>query len=162
VLPREGEAAGSGERAESFARHRIETQVAFRAGLLAAEQGRCCPIDAEVERPNERPIKRAEPLREFAARRRGHLVGAALTILAAWVAKYRPAPKKRLGGFEQWSRVIGGALDNAGVEGFLENIERFRENANEDAATLRAFIGVWADTHDEANVFALQLLPRSR
>ncbi len=61
-------------------------------------QGRCCPIkiDAEMERPNEREIKRAEPLREFLARSRGNLIGAALTILPAWVAKDRPEPKKPL------------------------------------------------------------------
>jgi hypothetical protein len=53
---------------------------------------------------------------------RGILLGALLTLARAWVANGKPAPKvKPLGSFESWTTVVGGILENAGIDGFLAN-----------------------------------------
>ena len=59
---------------------------------------------------------------------------AALTLIRAWIAAGRPKGKKTLGKFEGWAEVMGGILQVAGVPGFLDQLEAFRER--DDPETL--------------------------
>jgi hypothetical protein len=72
----------------------------------------------EEERPWRREGFRHENLTEWAMENRGKLVWAALTLIRNWLAAGRLCPNAMtLGSFEQWSRVIGGILEAAGVSG---------------------------------------------
>lgn len=105
-----------------------------------------CRLDPKLERPWERDPKRFKHprLREWAHDNRGALVGAALTLVRAWVVAGRPAWEERsLGSFEDWCRVVGGVLAHAGIDGFLANATDFYATADTEAGAWRAFIAGW-------------------
>jgi hypothetical protein len=82
------------------------------------------------------------------ARRRG----------SGWLAQGRPDWTGRpLVGFEEWSRIAGGILAVAGVDGFLDNSRELLENADPDADTWCAFVDAWAAEHGEAWTYAGEL-----
>jgi putative DNA primase/helicase len=80
-------------------------------------------LDAGVENPRLRDKKfKHSNLLEWTKEHRPMLVAALLTIIQAWLDAGRPAyTSKRLAGFEAWSNVVGGILQHAQVNGFLEN-----------------------------------------
>ena len=84
-------------------------------------------LDAGVEFPENRKGFRHTDLLAWARANRGDLIWASLTLARAWICAGRPtdgvAP---LGGFESWSRVMGGILEVAGIEGFLGNVAELR------------------------------------
>jgi putative DNA primase/helicase len=92
-------------------------------------------IDPIVDRPWLREDFRHRNLREWVRTHRSSLVWAALTLVRAWLATGQPEPELRpLGSYEAWSRVMGGILQVAGVEGFLANLNEFYDPANTEAA----------------------------
>jgi 5S rRNA maturation endonuclease (ribonuclease M5) len=95
---------------------------------------------------------------------RGQLVAALLTLVRFWCAKGRPEPKvQSIGSFERWCQVIGGILEAAGVEGFLENLDALYDAATSEDhewARLLQAIHAWAvrdSDHQEATFTARQL-----
>lgn len=104
-------------------------------------------LDAHHARPMLRAGFRHPELPSWAADHRGALVGAALTLVRAWVAAGQPsAPSPpMLGGFEVWARVLSGVLHIAGVPGFLSNLDEFHTETDDDAAMRAAFVGAWWD-----------------
>jgi hypothetical protein len=83
-----------------------------------------------------------EDLKGWVRENRGQLLGALLTLARAWFAAGRPAPKssERLGSYEDWSQVIGGILQTAGVNGFLGNLASLYSFADEEAADWAGFL----------------------
>jgi hypothetical protein len=64
---------------------------------------------------------------------RADLLRACLILVRAWFARGCPKPSRVplvLGGFEQWREVIGGILEVAGIDGFLESVEQERLESN--------------------------------
>ncbi|MBI3328492.1 MAG: hypothetical protein HYZ81_17540 [Nitrospinae bacterium] len=117
-------------------------------------------IDPKVDRPWLREGFQHENLREWVQAHRATLVGAALTFVRAWLASGRPPPDVRpLGSYEAWSRVIGGILEVAGLEGFLGNLTEFYDVANTEAAAWRAFVAAWWATYPTTPVTTRELLP---
>lgn len=57
--------------------------------------------------------------------RRSEILADILTILQAWLNAGQPAPTstRPMHSYESWHRVVAGALDYAGVEGFLARLE---------------------------------------
>jgi hypothetical protein len=110
-------------------------------------------LDAKVDRPWQRPTSefRHPDLRAWAAENRHDLVWAALTLVRAWLAAGQPAPPElpTLGMFEAWSRVIGGILFHAGIEGFLTNLDEFYDSSDSEGTDVRAFLSVWWERHLE-------------
>ena len=79
---------------------------------------------------------------------RPELVHALLTIIQSWVAEgmVRLKPKENQGSFEDWAAVMGGILDNAGIEGFLCGQDAERAKAATDTEdTLQQFLDVLGD-----------------
>lgn len=74
-------------------------------------------------------------LEDWTRENRSALVRAVLVLVRAWFAAGEPAPSRRLtfGSFNTWERVVGGVIENAGVPGFLENLDSWREVANEES-----------------------------
>jgi len=116
-------------------------------------------LDAQMERPFERQVFRHENILSYASQNRGALIAAVLTIVQAWLAAGRPKPKRSLGSYEAWSHVIGGALTHAGVDGFLENVDRLLRDADAEIEPWRTFVALWADEREERNATAAELLP---
>lgn len=98
-------------------------------------------MDAEMERPWTGRNFAIPNLQEWAREHRGELVGNLLILAQAWFAAGQPDPSvEPLGSFEQWTRVVGGILEHAGVQGFLYNLEDLYETADSEAAEWARFL----------------------
>ncbi len=85
-------------------------------------------------------------LKGWAAKNRGDLVWAALTLAQSWVANGMPAADiVPLGSFESWSCVMAGILQHVEIPGFLANIMEFYELADAENAAWREFVLAWWD-----------------
>jgi hypothetical protein len=85
------------------------------------------------------------------------LIQALLTIVQAWIVAGQPAGQATLGSFESWAKVIGGILENACIQGFLNNADQFYAKADEDLALWQEFVDAWIDEHSSADVGVKQL-----
>lgn len=100
-------------------------------------------LDANMERPWDRERFKIDDIKGYVAERRGKLVGALLTLVRAWIESGCPHfSGKRLGSFDNWSRVMGGILETVGVAGFLSNREA-GDQADPDRARWVAFLSSW-------------------
>lgn len=101
-------------------------------------------IMVRLESPVERPFDRQEfhhaDLRTWTEQHRDELLGALLTILRAWHHAGRPSSPTRLGSFDQWAAMIGGALTVAGIDGFLGNVGEMRDRGATDDVDMAAHL----------------------
>jgi putative DNA primase/helicase len=84
-----------------------------------------------------------------------------LILVNAWQASDRPLPADGtpgFGSFDSWREVVGGILNAAGVNGFLLNLEEARAEADQESATIRAFIAAWRTEFGSEPVSAAELL----
>jgi len=106
-------------------------------------------LDAKLSRPWEREEFKQKNLRDWVLRHRGDFLGAILTVGRAWFIAQKLEPKRPLpvmGGFESWGEIIGGILSFAGIDGFLENLEQFHDEADLEGPEWEAFLEAWAKT----------------
>lgn len=98
-------------------------------------------MDAEMERPWTGRDFEISNLEEWTRQHRGKLVASLLTLARAWTAAGEPDPDvELLGSFEEWTRTVGGILQHAGVEGFLDNLETLYEHVDEETAEWAGFL----------------------
>ena len=118
--------------------------------------GRSVPIrlDAQMDHPEERRGFRHPHLHEWALRERCRLMQAVLTLWQAWIAAGCPEGDETLGGFERWSRVMGGFLMVAGVEGFLQDRQHFYSASDADRAAWTHLLRRWHETFGDRTVGA--------
>ena len=117
-------------------------------------------LDAQRERPEERSDFRHPELRAWTREHRPALVHSALTLIQNWIALGQRTPSLRpLGGFENWSRIIGGILSAAGIADFLGNAEVFRQRADLDVADWRRLVAEWAAANGPDPVSTTELRP---
>ena len=62
-----------------------------------------------------------------------------------------------MGGFEAWAKIIGGILSFAGVDGFLENLAQFHDEADLEGPEWEGFLNAWVEVIGRER----QDLPRS-
>lgn len=103
-----------------------------------------CRMNARVEEPYRRTGFKHIDLAGWVRNNRSALVGAALTLIQAWLEAGQPGGRHTLGSFERWASVMGGILAVAGVPGFLENTDDFYEAARGEGGTSwRSFVEEW-------------------
>jgi len=107
-------------------------------------------IDPKVDRPYLRDGFKHDPFMPWVKENRMALARAVLVLVRAWLTAGRPRSSRRLGSFEQWTDVIGGILETAGIPGFLGNLHELYETADVEGETWREFVRVWWETHGEA------------
>lgn len=108
----------------------LTTEIARRSALIR--------LDAKQPKPWLRTGFKHENLPGWALTHRAQLVHACLTLVQAWVAVGQPAGQRSLGSYESWSAVMGGILENAGIPGFLGNLDALYDQADR-------LTGEWAD-----------------
>ena len=118
-----------------------------------------CRLDARMDHPETRTDFRHPHLLEWIALHRAELVWALLVLCQAWVAKGCPHGSAILGGFESWSRVIGGILEVVGIPGFLQDREQLYTASDDERAAKRALVHTWWDRFGERPVGVGQLFP---
>lgn len=118
-------------------------------------------LDAKVETPSERPESQFHhpKLERWAKENRAPLIWSALTLIQSWIAAGKPAGTRSLGNFEEWASVMGGILENAGIEGFLTNREAFKAAESAETTSFRYFVSAWWDTHQSNEKSVGELFP---
>jgi hypothetical protein len=101
-------------------------------------------LDAKVSQPWKRKGFKHPNLLQWVDQSRPQLVHALLTICRAWFADGRPAVTvPPLGGFEEWTSMIGGILSHAGITGFLGNADHFYQRVDEVPVEMELFLSTW-------------------
>lgn len=104
---------------------------------------RCYPIelDAKMSQPWKRSDFHHPELVEWVKANRPELMWAVFVLVRAWVSAGKPTFKGPvLGGFTQWVNIIGGILKNAGIVGFLSNLETLYDSVDEEGSQWEAFL----------------------
>jgi hypothetical protein len=116
--------------------------------------------DAKRDRPWDRDGFRHPDLTRWVMRHRHELVWACLVLIQNWVAAGKqPWSGRPLGSFESWCEVIGGILDAAGIEGFLENRAELYRRLDQETDQWRSFLGSWWQECGDAPVKSAEVLP---
>ena len=109
-------------------------------------------LDARVDQPWRREGFRHPDLISWVRANRPRLVAACLTLCRGWIAAGRPRGARMIGSYESWSRIIGGVLQIAGIDGFLANLDEMLAAADGEGAVWRGFIGAWWDRFGTTDV----------
>lgn len=117
-------------------------------------------LDAGEEKPFERDMSRFKhpDQRRWLPARRGIVVWSALTLAQAWIDAGKPNGQVTIGSFEDWSQVMGGILDVAGIPGFLANIDEFRNEFDTETAGWVAFFAAWYEAHGRRPVRTSEII----
>lgn len=109
-------------------------------------------LEPLVEEPSQRSGFKTQ-LPKDALRARPDLLWALHVLVARWLADNRPRETaKRLGGFEEFVRVVGGVLLACGVPDFLGNREEAKKRASGGLDEWRTLAGEWLEKHGEDRV----------
>jgi len=115
-----------------------------RSTLEIARRSVHIRIDARTDRPWLRNGFLHGDLLDWAWRQRPRLVQACISLIQAWLDEGKPRWQGTpLGSFEEWSAVMGGILEVAGIPGFLQNIERTYVDADIETEEWRALTRLW-------------------
>jgi hypothetical protein len=85
----------------------------------------------------------AHILPNWALENRATLIRACIILVQNWIARGCQPGKRTLGSYEQWARIMGGILDAASVEGFLEGQHEQSAEADREAQRWTPFIENW-------------------
>jgi hypothetical protein len=80
-----------------------------------------------------------------------------LIMARAWVQAGKPLGSIKLGGFNEWARVISGILEFAGVEDFMGNATQLYDEMYQDVQQWDAFLAEWMTFHGERSIKAAVL-----
>lgn len=108
-------------------------------------------LDPHVSKPWMRQDFKHEDLLTWVTEQRAELITALLTLARAWYLAGKPQPKNipSLGTFTGWSKTIGGILAHCGIEGFLTNLDKLYDEADEDSAQWEGFLNAWRDLNGQ-------------
>lgn len=107
----------------------------------------------DTDTPHLREGFRHSPLVPWLHENRELLVDACITIVLEWVNAGRPHWKGTpLGSFEEFSRVVGGVVAHAGIEGFMSDMSYQRDSLDSETLQIRDLIQNWWEEFGEKSV----------
>lgn len=99
------------------------------------------------------------PLMPWVQEHRSKLVDACITIVMDWVKNGKPNwTGKPLGSFENFSQVVGGILENAGIVVFMSDMDFQRSGFDTETSQVIAFVQEWFESFGTKEVYAKQLV----
>jgi hypothetical protein len=114
-----------------------------------------CRIDAKMERPELREFA-WEPVAKVSAER-AQLIVQALTIMRAYAAAGYPDQPRALGSYEQWSRMVRGALMWVGLPDPVESMSEIHRD-NPATEVMSALFECWEQVFGDRTVTAKDVL----
>ncbi|MFN8495677.1 MAG: hypothetical protein U0350_49250 [Caldilineaceae bacterium] len=115
-------------------------------------------LDANVERPDQRQGFKHTNLMRWVRQQRLPLLTAALTLIQYWVQAGMPRfTNQRKGSYETWGEVVGGILQAASIDGFLQNEHDLYEAATTETSRLVEFVETWYRRYGEQEVQVKEL-----
>jgi hypothetical protein len=102
-------------------------------------------LDADMTDPGRRTFDPPQDPERYIKEHRAEMVHAALTLIQNWIARGRPRGKAStvLGGFEDYTRVMGGILDAADIPGFMANVSETQEDDDHEGNIWKPFLEQW-------------------
>jgi hypothetical protein len=116
-------------------------------------------MDAGVENPEYRTNFRHPDLKRWCLKNRPLLVWAALTLVQSWLSAGSPMANRPLGMFQGFADVLGGILEHAGIQGFLEGVAAASKDI--DTVLFSAFLRRSFELFSTEPCTAAQLLPNA-
>jgi hypothetical protein len=121
---------------------------------MDSDQARRCfqvRLVSPVSNPDERTDITIKNLPDYAIEHRAELVAALLTIVRAWYVAGKPqAPNKlEASTYGKWAGTVGSILTYAGIEGFQENRNRLKAEANTDEQQITDFLHTWNNRYKD-------------
>ena len=105
---------------------RLEPDIARRTARIR--------LTPKEEQPSMRKPESFKhfPLDTYVTSNRALLMSACLELIRQWLKAKCPMPQNRVsfGGFQKWADVLGGILEYAGVNGFLNNLGEFIDQSD--------------------------------
>lgn len=111
----------------------------------------------DTEHPEHRTRFRHANLELWVRQNRGNLLAAALTIWRNWDAKGRPKATASMGSFERWAQCVGGALEAAGLPGFLSHTAQWLDSADDDAPEWAEHLAALRNKFEDTKFTALDV-----
>jgi hypothetical protein len=108
-------------------------------------------IVPNTDEPYLRDNFRHDPLIKWVEENRAELVQACITIVMSWVDADRPAwHGQPLGSFEEFSKVMGGILANAGVHDFMTDMAFQKDSVDSETEQTRELMqALWKEYCDD-------------
>jgi len=108
-------------------------------------------LDARMERPWDGREFVIPNLNRWTQENRGRLLWCYLTLARNYFAKGKPASGVApIGMFEEWTEVIGGVLEAAGIQDFLANRGELYERTSDAGGDWSAFLLAWSEHYGES------------
>lgn len=118
-------------------------------------------LEPGTERPGDRVFRHPD-LIGWVLENRTKLITALLVLAKNWIRRaQRGAPAwtgRRLSSFKRWSEVMGGILDAAGIEGFLDDRTIREEMKSEASSEWHALVAAWEKNFQHRHVTAREVL----
>lgn len=115
-------------------------------------------LDTGMENPERRHFD-FDPLAYIEANR-SQVINAICTLIRNWQQQGSRAYKgKEQTRFGNWQAIIGGILEANGVEGFLGNLDQYRETLDPEKGAWATFCEAWNEKHGSAYMTTTDLLP---
>jgi hypothetical protein len=103
-------------------------------------------VRVQLSASKKRTTYRIHNIEKWVQRNRAELFRALVVLVAHWLQEGCPKPSTRpREGFREWSEVVGGILEAAGVQGFLEGQEDTGGDVDEEPIV--TLLTAWADAH---------------
>jgi hypothetical protein len=118
-------------------------------------------MDAQTARPWMRNVVFKHPnLHEWIMQSRGAILAAILTIVRSWILAGSPqkADQDILGGYESYSRILGGILEFIGVKGFLTNLASMYDIVDTNIPAWEAFLTAWYGVLKDREITTAELI----
>lgn len=109
-------------------------------------------LDSKLYDPTIRSEWKHKDLVGWIEQNRGELIAACLTLVQNWINKGQKPSGKHLASFVVWAGVMGGILEAAGIDGFIENLDDIKELSNIDSEAELQFIASWWEQFGEKPV----------
>jgi hypothetical protein len=107
-------------------------------------------LQPRTANPEQRRDFQHPELAAFVKEKRADVLTALLGLVENWLAAGKPLTSNRLGGFEEWSGVIGGILGVNGFRAWRTNESEWRSAANPSGSEMEDFVTAWAGRHGQA------------
>jgi hypothetical protein len=98
------------------------------------------PKDAD---PHLRTEFEHPDFKAFVLERREAILAALVAMVESWLAAGRPGSPHRIGGFEEWSAIVGGVMAHAGYTDWMANYADWTGSADVEGADMTRFMEDW-------------------
>ena len=90
--------------------------------------------------------------------RRVAILECLLGLVENWLAAGRPQHADKMGGFENWSEIVGGILGVNGFRAWRTNEAEWQARSNPKGAEMQNFVSLWHTTYGDVEVTSAELL----